>query len=206
MTVLGGEQTRPNIHIDDLVDLYLFAFERRAGRACYNAGFENLRSATIAERMPREVPARDRDHAVQRPAVVLRSAPTSCSPPGFSPDTIRAARPSMRWSRHTATAACSDEPVCYNVQLDEAASLRLRRRTVVRLILPLVGVCFFFAVAGSPSAYFRPRAAAAVLSPVCDPAAAGGAGRRVYVRLWPLLRLDDAIGLVACLLLQSSSA
>ena len=29
ITVLGGEQTRPNIHIDDLVDLYLFALERR---------------------------------------------------------------------------------------------------------------------------------------------------------------------------------
>jgi hypothetical protein len=41
MTVLGGDQTRPNIHIDDLVDLYLFAFERRLA-GVYNAGFENL--------------------------------------------------------------------------------------------------------------------------------------------------------------------
>src|SRR5262249_6594097 len=29
MTVFGGAQVRPNIHIDDLVDLYLFAHERR---------------------------------------------------------------------------------------------------------------------------------------------------------------------------------
>src|SRR5262249_17216645 len=29
MTVFGGAQIRPNIHIDDLVDVYLFALERR---------------------------------------------------------------------------------------------------------------------------------------------------------------------------------
>ena len=49
VTVLGGEQTRPNIHIDDLVDLYLFAFERRLA-GVYNAGFENLSVRDIAER------------------------------------------------------------------------------------------------------------------------------------------------------------
>jgi nucleoside-diphosphate-sugar epimerase len=42
ITVLGGEQTRPNIHIDDLVELYLFAFEKRLA-GVYNDGFENLR-------------------------------------------------------------------------------------------------------------------------------------------------------------------
>src|SRR5688572_27521442 len=41
ITVLGGDQTRPSIHIDDLVDLYLFASERRLA-GLYNAGFENL--------------------------------------------------------------------------------------------------------------------------------------------------------------------
>src|SRR2546428_1431659 len=56
ITVLGGEQTRPNIHIDDLVDLYLFAFERRLP-GLYNAGFENLKVREIAERIAAEVPA-----------------------------------------------------------------------------------------------------------------------------------------------------
>ncbi len=56
ITVLGGEQTRPNIHIDDLVDLYLFAFDRRLA-GLYNAGFENLKVREIAERIAARVPA-----------------------------------------------------------------------------------------------------------------------------------------------------
>ena len=56
ITVLGGEQTRPNIHIDDLVDLYLFAFDRRLA-GLYNAGFENLKVREIAERIAAHVPA-----------------------------------------------------------------------------------------------------------------------------------------------------
>ncbi|HEY2150637.1 MAG TPA: SDR family oxidoreductase [Vicinamibacterales bacterium] len=48
MTVFGGAQVRPNIHIDDLVDLYLFAFERRLS-GVYNAAFENLTVGEIAE-------------------------------------------------------------------------------------------------------------------------------------------------------------
>jgi nucleoside-diphosphate-sugar epimerase len=56
VTVLGGDQTRPNIHIDDLVDAYLFAFERRIA-GVYNAGFENLTVRQIAEAVTREVPA-----------------------------------------------------------------------------------------------------------------------------------------------------
>jgi nucleoside-diphosphate-sugar epimerase len=56
ITVLGGEQTRPNIHIDDLVDLYMFAFERRLA-GLYNAGFENLKVREIADRIAARVPA-----------------------------------------------------------------------------------------------------------------------------------------------------
>ena len=48
VTVLGGAQTRPNVHIDDLVDAYLFSFERRLA-GVYNVGFENLRVLDIAE-------------------------------------------------------------------------------------------------------------------------------------------------------------
>jgi nucleoside-diphosphate-sugar epimerase len=56
ITVLGGDQTRPNIHIDDLVDVYLFAFEHRLA-GVYNAGFENLTVREIADAVVREVPA-----------------------------------------------------------------------------------------------------------------------------------------------------
>ena len=56
MTVFGGAQTRPNIHIDDLVDLYLFSMERRL-QGVYNAGFENLTVLAIAERIAAETSA-----------------------------------------------------------------------------------------------------------------------------------------------------
>ena len=56
ITVLGGDQTRPNVHIDDLVDVYLFSLEQRLA-GIYNVGFENLRVREIAEAVTREVPA-----------------------------------------------------------------------------------------------------------------------------------------------------
>jgi nucleoside-diphosphate-sugar epimerase len=56
MTVLGGSQVRPNIHIDDLVDLYLFAWERRLA-GVYNAAFENLTVLEIAQLIAGKVPA-----------------------------------------------------------------------------------------------------------------------------------------------------
>ncbi len=56
MTVFGGAQVRPNIHIDDLVDLYLFAWERRLD-GIYNAAFENLTVLEIAELIAEHVPS-----------------------------------------------------------------------------------------------------------------------------------------------------
>jgi nucleoside-diphosphate-sugar epimerase len=56
MTVFGGSQVRPNIHIDDLVEVYLFAMDRRLG-GVYNAGFENLPVLEIAHRIAARVPA-----------------------------------------------------------------------------------------------------------------------------------------------------
>jgi nucleoside-diphosphate-sugar epimerase len=49
ITVLGGEQTRPNIHIDDITDLYLFLLDHPKVTGIFNAGFENLSIRTIAE-------------------------------------------------------------------------------------------------------------------------------------------------------------
>ena len=57
VTVFGGAQTRPNIHIDDITDLYLFLLERPDVTGVYNAGFENLSILEIAELVRRRVPA-----------------------------------------------------------------------------------------------------------------------------------------------------
>ena len=56
ITVFGGAQVRPNIHIDDLVDLYVFAMERRLA-GVYNAAFENLTIQQIAELVAARIPS-----------------------------------------------------------------------------------------------------------------------------------------------------
>ena len=56
ITVFGGTQVRPNIHLDDLVDLYLFLMDERIG-GVYNAGFENLSVMEIAQFIATQVPA-----------------------------------------------------------------------------------------------------------------------------------------------------
>ncbi|MFZ1595174.1 MAG: NAD-dependent epimerase/dehydratase family protein, partial [Anaerolineae bacterium] len=50
--VFGGEQLRPNIHIQDMVDLYLLLLELPAAQIAgqiFNAGFENHRVAELAQ-------------------------------------------------------------------------------------------------------------------------------------------------------------
>lgn len=49
ITVLGGDQTRPNIHIDDITDLYVFLLDRPNIKGVFNAGFENLSIRKIAQ-------------------------------------------------------------------------------------------------------------------------------------------------------------
>jgi len=58
ITVLGGNQTRPNIHIDDVTDLYLFMLDHPEHTGVYNAGFENLSIMEIAEQVVEHAPAR----------------------------------------------------------------------------------------------------------------------------------------------------
>ena len=57
ITVLGGDQTRPNIHIDDITDLYIFLLENPQHVGVYNAGFENISIIDIARLVQRHVNA-----------------------------------------------------------------------------------------------------------------------------------------------------
>jgi nucleoside-diphosphate-sugar epimerase len=57
ITLFGGGQVRPNIHIDDITDLYLFLLDHPEHRGIYNAGFENLSIREIAERVAAQFPA-----------------------------------------------------------------------------------------------------------------------------------------------------
>lgn len=58
ITVFGGDQTRPNIHLRDMLRVYHHFLAH--GRTCtgiYNAGFENISILEIAQRVARHVPA-----------------------------------------------------------------------------------------------------------------------------------------------------
>lgn len=57
ITVFGGDQVRPNIHIDDITDLYVYLLERPHIVGTFNAGFENISIREIAERVVRIIPA-----------------------------------------------------------------------------------------------------------------------------------------------------
>lgn len=58
ITVFGGDQMRPNIHIEDMVDLYMLLLglpkEKIAGET-FNAGYRNMTIAEIAEVVKRVV-------------------------------------------------------------------------------------------------------------------------------------------------------
>ncbi|MBO0333326.1 SDR family oxidoreductase [Sneathiella sp. CAU 1612] len=56
ITVFGGEQVRPNIHIDDIARLYIFLLDHPEVTGVYNAGFENLKIIEIAERIAAKIP------------------------------------------------------------------------------------------------------------------------------------------------------
>ena len=57
ITVFGGSQTRPNIHIRDMVRVYHHMLAHPEITGIYNAGFENISILEIAQRVQRHLPA-----------------------------------------------------------------------------------------------------------------------------------------------------
>ena len=58
ITVFGGEQLRPNIHVEDMTDLYLMLLEQpddAVDGKTWNAGYHNLKVRTIADMVREEV-------------------------------------------------------------------------------------------------------------------------------------------------------
>jgi nucleoside-diphosphate-sugar epimerase len=56
ITVFGGGQVRPNIHIEDIADVYLHLLEHPELTGIYNAGFENISILDIAELVAKYLP------------------------------------------------------------------------------------------------------------------------------------------------------
>ena len=56
ITVFGGDQVRPNIHIDDITDVYLHLLDHPGITGIYNAGFENISIKDIAKLVTKYLP------------------------------------------------------------------------------------------------------------------------------------------------------
>ena len=58
MSVFGGDQIRPNIHIQDLINIYKhFISNPDLPSGFYNAGFENLKIIEIAQKVAKIIPS-----------------------------------------------------------------------------------------------------------------------------------------------------
>jgi nucleoside-diphosphate-sugar epimerase len=59
ITILGGSQVRPNIHVNDMVSTYLhFINHQNLPGGVYNTGFENLTITEIAENICSKIPSK----------------------------------------------------------------------------------------------------------------------------------------------------
>jgi len=56
ITVFGGKQTRPNIHMDDITDVYIHMLNHPEHTGIYNAGFENISILDIAHMVAEQLP------------------------------------------------------------------------------------------------------------------------------------------------------
>lgn len=75
ITVFGGEQTRPNIHIDDITDLYIELLQlpaEKIHKKIYNAGYENHKVKDIAQMVQNAI-GKDRVTITTTPSDDLRS-------------------------------------------------------------------------------------------------------------------------------------
>lgn len=83
--VFGGNQVRPNIHIDDLVDVFThFLTKPNLKSGAYNAGFENIAVKTAAEKVSEIIPARLNFHESNDPRS-YRQDSTKLIDTGFEP-------------------------------------------------------------------------------------------------------------------------
>ena len=51
ITVLGGSQVRPNVHIDDITDAYVYLLDNQNISGIFNIGFENISILDIAKQI-----------------------------------------------------------------------------------------------------------------------------------------------------------
>ena len=110
----GGGLMRPNIHIEDITDLYLFMVDHPEVIGCYNAGFENLSAAETASLIALQIPAKINFTRIQdKRSYAVNSAKLLAT--GFKPkrnvqDAITRIATAYR------AGGLKDETRCYNLK------------------------------------------------------------------------------------------
>tara|TARA_E500000178_G_scaffold343365_1_gene390065 strand:- start:11709 stop:12647 length:939 start_codon:yes stop_codon:yes gene_type:complete len=55
ITIFGGKQKRPNIHISDLTDVFILFVKKKVKSGIYNAGFENMKILEIGKLIKKNI-------------------------------------------------------------------------------------------------------------------------------------------------------
>ena len=59
INVFGGQQIRPNIHIDDIIDLYIYLLKiKNKAQGIFNAGFENIKIIDLGKLIAKTIPSK----------------------------------------------------------------------------------------------------------------------------------------------------
>ncbi len=115
ITVLGGNQTRPNIHLKDMVGVYLHFLKKGTQlRGVFNAGFENISIIDIANKVVAYIPAQIIVSASNDPRS-YRLCSKKLLATGFKPsccvdDAIKEVAEKFK------SAKLRDEDKCYNIR------------------------------------------------------------------------------------------
>ena len=110
ITVFGGEQLRPNLHVEDMTDLYLQLLEppdAAVDGKIWNAGYHNLKVREIADMVRAEVgERRDRRHADRRSSLLSRVVRADSQGSRISSAGTRSRMRSWISQRHSTPARC----------------------------------------------------------------------------------------------------
>ena len=114
ITVFGGDQTRPNIHIKDLIRTYTHFLDSDCAPGIYNAGFENLSIGEIAERVQEAVPCKITKTPSNDPRS-YRLCSDKLLSTGFAPK-HSVAEAMVDLQKAYANGDVRDTPECHNVK------------------------------------------------------------------------------------------
>ena len=114
ITVFGGDQTRPNIHIKDLIRTYTHFLDSDCDPGIYNAGFENLSIGEIAERVQEAVPCKITTTPSNDPRS-YRLCSDKLLSTGFAPK-HSVAEAMVDLQKAYANGDVRDAPECHNVK------------------------------------------------------------------------------------------